>query len=112
MKKSLVILLLTVAMMISGCQKKEEKLEIVVPSTTEVSTEEKDEIPNDKNEDEKIEIKDEEKEETNKLLSIDDKNLQIKLISDTKIEDIIKKLNVKEKLVLIISRPTISKKAI
>lgn len=44
MKKSLVILLVAAAMMISGCQNKEE-IEVVIPSTTDASTEEITEIP-------------------------------------------------------------------
>ena len=44
MKKSLVILLVAAAMVISGCQNKEE-IEVVIPSTTDASTEEITEIP-------------------------------------------------------------------
>ena len=44
MKKSLVILLVAAAMMISGCQNKEE-IEVVIPSTKDASTEEISEIP-------------------------------------------------------------------
>ena len=43
MKKRLVLLLMTVVMVISGCQNKEENSEIVVPSATEHSVEEKSE---------------------------------------------------------------------
>ena len=45
MKKRLVLLLMTVAMIMSGCQNKENKSEIVVSSTTEHSVEEKSENP-------------------------------------------------------------------
>ena len=45
MKKRFVLLLMTVAMFICGCQNEEKKSEIVVPSTTEQSVEEKDENP-------------------------------------------------------------------
>ena len=49
MKKRLVLLLMTFAMVISGCQIKEKKSEIVVPSTTEHSVEEKIENPSKEN---------------------------------------------------------------
>ena len=44
MKKSLVILLMTSALVLSGCQKNEEEVEIIVPPAAELSVEEKTEI--------------------------------------------------------------------
>ena len=49
MKKRFVLLLMTVAMLISGCQNKEKKSEINVPSTTEHLVEEKSENPSKEN---------------------------------------------------------------
>ena len=49
MKKSLVILLMAAAMMISGCQKNEEEVEIIVPPAAELSVEEKTEISSEEN---------------------------------------------------------------
>ncbi len=68
--------------------------------TIKQEIEENDKTQNEEKEEEKPEIKDEEKEETNKLLSIDNKNLQIKLISSTTVADIIKAINVKEYTIL------------
>ena len=47
MKKRLALLLITFAMIISGCQNKEKESEIVVPSTTEHPVEEKSENPSE-----------------------------------------------------------------
>ena len=60
MKKSAVILLMTVVMMITGCQNKEVNSEIVVPSETEMIAEEKVEIPSEEN----VEIPSEENVQT------------------------------------------------
>ena len=60
MKKSAVILLMTVVMMITGCQNKEVNSEIVVPSETEIIAEENVEIPSEEN----VEIPSEENVQT------------------------------------------------
>lgn len=53
-----------------------------------------------KTEEIKVEDKENEKEEANKLLSVDEKNLQIKLIPDATVADVVKELNVKEYTIL------------
>ena len=57
MKRRLVLLLMTGAMIISGCQIKEKKSEIAVPSTTEHSVEEKSENPSNESVQEEEESK-------------------------------------------------------